>query len=205
MKNKFYIFDWQYWLCIFLLLSLLLLVPLLTNNSEFFSLAISRFGAVLGFVISFLQDNLKNKITRMIIDDEKISFDIVKNFKRSTIIFNRKELIACKMFIYTTYGIKVCVHFETKSVNGQEFIDIYYERATLSVIKQLFNLKKYITNFAYDVSPENTQRTKSVKYFLENSYKYSVKDKIFYTRVTFALIFGFVFIICCMSALSNLE
>ena len=33
MKNKVYIFDWQYWLCIFLLIALLLLVPLLTNNS----------------------------------------------------------------------------------------------------------------------------------------------------------------------------
>jgi len=72
---------------------------------------------------------------------------------------------------------------------------IYYERATLSVVKQLFELKKYIANFTYDVSPENTQRTKSVKYFLENSFKYSVKDKIYYTIIILALLFGVIFVL----------
>ena len=207
MKNKVYIFDWQYWLCIFLLSFLLLMVPFLTNNGDFFSLVISRFGAALGFAILFFQDNLKNKITRMIIDDERISFDIVKNFKKNTISLNRKELVACKMFIYTTYGIKICLHFEIKSgnTNKPEFIDIYYERATFSIIKQLFNLRKYITNFAYDVSPENTQRTKSVKYFLENNFKYAEKDKINYTIVILATLFGLVVVFYLMFALCYFE
>ena len=109
------------------------------------------------------------------------------------------------MFIYTTYGIKICLHFEVKSTKKSEFIDIYYERATLSVVKQLFNLKKYITNFIYDVSPENAQRTKSVKYFLENSFKYSLKDKIYYAIVIFALLFGVIFCFYCTLALFYLE
>ena len=99
MKNKVYIFDWQYWLCIFLLIALLLLVPLLTNNSDIFSLTIYRFGAALVPAILFFQDNLKNKITRIIIDDERIAFDIVKNFKKNTVCLNRQELVACKIFI----------------------------------------------------------------------------------------------------------
>lgn len=207
MKNKFYIFDWQYWLCIFLLFFLLLMVPFLTNNNEFFSLAIYRFGVALIFAISFFENNLKNKITGITINDEIIAFNIVKNFKRNTINLNRKDLVACKMFIYTTYGIKICLHFEIKSMNTNkpEFIDIYYERATFSIIKQLFILKKYITNFTYDVSPENTRLTKSVKYFLENSFKHSEKDKINYTTVILVLLFGCVFVFYLMFVLCYFE
>ena len=204
MNKKIYIFDWQYWTIIFSLILLLLSIPFLTDYNHSFSLAISRLGAALGFAISFFQDNLKNKIKRITVDYNTISFDSVKNFKNNIISFNRKDIVACKMFIYTTYGIKICLHFEVKSTNKSEFIDIYYECATLSVVKQLFNLKKHITNFAYDVSPENTQRTKSIKYFLENNFKYSLKDKIYYTIVVFALLLG-VIIVFYVTFTLNLE
>lgn len=192
MSKKIYIFDWQYWIIIILLEVLLLTIPYLINDDSFFSLAISRFGASLGFAISFFQDNLKNKIKKITINDNTISFDIVKNFKKNIVNFNRNDLIACKMFIYTTYGIRICLHFEVNTDGKREFVDIYYELATLSIIKQLFNLQKYIQNFSYDVSSTNKNNNIDyVKSFIEKGFRRTLKNKVYDTIVTIALIVGF--------------
>ena len=194
MNKKFYILDWQYFSMIALFISLLLIVLSFINKFFVIAPAINFFMAGFGIAILYFYFNQENKIKKIMIDDEAISFDIIKNHKKNSISINRKDLISCKMSIFTKYGIKIGLNFEINSPEKHKFTDIYYEIATLSVIKQLFILKNYIQNFSCDVSPSDKQIECYVKSFIENGLKYSLKDKIYNVIMTLAIIISWLYI-----------
>ena len=196
MNKKFCILDWQYWSIVGIIISFLFLIALYLINIKVFVISPAIFIFVVGLCIAIIHFyyNLENKIKRITINDDTISFDIIKNHKRKILNFNRKDLIACKMSIYTKYGIKIGLNFEIVSTDRNKFTDIYYEVATLSIIKQLFILKNYIDNFSYDVSDGDKQITNYVKAFIKRGLKYSLKDKIYNTIMTLAIIISWFYI-----------
>lgn len=197
--KKISIFNWQYYLI--LSLAGLIIITTITmfmspnaNSDNLNQIGLIRLGLGFGLVISFILDYNKNRIHKIIIDENFLIFEIVKNFKKSIIQISRKDITSCKMNIYTKDNQRINLCFDMCKNKTVEFIDIYHNEVSLYVIKQLFTIKEYLTNFSYEVFPES----KHIISFIENGMKCSLKDKIYNILISTAIVIGLILIIFCI-------
>lgn len=197
--KKISIFNWQYYLI--LSLAGLFIITIITmfmspnaNSDNLNQIGLIRLGLGFGLLISFILDYNKNRIHKIIIDENFLIFEIVKNFKKSIIQISRKDITSCKMNIYTKDNQRINLCFDMCKNKTVEFIDIYHNEVSLYVIKQLFTIKEYLTNFSYEVFPES----KHIISFIENGMKCSSKDKIYNILISTAIVIGFILTIFCI-------
>ena len=98
------------------------------------------------------------------------------------------------MNIYTKDNQRINLCFDMCKNKTVEFIDIYHNEVSLYVIKQLFTIKEYLTNFSYEVFPER----KHIISFIENEMKCSLKDKIYNILISTAIVIGLILTILCI-------
>lgn len=177
--KKIQIFDWNYlFVFLFAILSVFLLITICINGIENVGIGLARLGIGIAFIINYFLDT-KNRIKTVIIDDSSIIFEVTKSFKKNKIIIDRNNIISLRMFIYTTHPQRICLNFCLKNNNKNEFIDVYYDVASQSIIKQLYVLKDYISDFSYSISPENSNLSHSWDLYMKNNFQNSLKDKIY--------------------------
>ena len=197
--KKISIFNWQYYLI--LSLAGLIIITIITmfmspnaNSDNLNQIGLIRLGLGFGLSISFILEYNKYRIHKIIIDENFLIFEIVKNFKKSIIQISRKDITSCKMNIYTKDNQRINLCFDMCKNKTVEFIDIYHNEVSLYLIKQLFTIKEYLTNFSYEVFPE----CKHIISFIENGMKCSLKDKIYNILISTAIVIGLILTIFCI-------
>ena len=145
--KKISIFNWQYYLI--LSLAGLIIITIITmfmspnaNSDNLNQIGLSRLGLGFGLLISFILEYNKNRIHKIIIDENFLIFEIVKNFKKSIIQISRKDITSCKMNIYTKDNQRINLCFDMCKNKTVEFIDIYHNEVSLYVIKQLLGVNE---------------------------------------------------------------
>ena len=180
------------------ILSAFLIIVVLINGFDNTGIGLARLGIGIAFIINYFLD-AKNRIKTITVDNNSIIFEISKSFKKNKIIIDRNKIVSLRMFIYTTYPSRICLNFCLKSSNKYEFIDIYYDVVSQSIIKQLYILKYYISDFSYSISPENSNVTHSWDFYIKNNFQNSLKDKIYNMLMLIACLLGVVIVIGIMS------
>lgn len=177
--KKIQIFDFNYLLIsFFAILSVFLVITVFINGFENTDIGLARLGIGIAFIINYFLD-VKNRIKTITVDNNSIILEITKAFKKNKIIINRNKIVSLRMFIYTTYPSRICLNFCLKNNDKNEFIDIYYDIASQSIIKQLYVLKDYISDFSYSISPENSNLLHSWDLYIKNNFQNSLKDKVY--------------------------
>ena len=193
--KKIKIIDWSCLLVsFFAILSVFLLVKVFIDGFENTYIGLSRLGIGIALIINYFLD-AKSKIKTITVDNNSIIFEISKYFKKNKIIIDRNKIVSLRMFIYTTNPKKICLNFCLKNNDKNEFIDIYYDVVSQSIIKQLYVLKDYISNFSYSVSPENFSLSHSLDCYIKNNFQHSLKDKIYNIIIFIACSLAIVIVI----------
>lgn len=199
MSEKIKIVDLNYLLVSFLaILSILLLITVFINRFENSGIIGSmRLGLGIVFIINYFTC-VKTRIKTITINNNSIILEITKHFKNNKIIIDKNRIVSLRMFIYTTYPQRICLNFCLKSNDKNEFIDIYYDVASQSIIKQLYILKDYISDFSYSIAPKNTNLSHSWDLYIKNNFQNSLKDKIYNFIIFLACLIGLAIVIWIM-------